>query len=126
MKCTICWLEYHNPENWADEKLIAKRLESKGFNEKLEEKIEKSGIKNIIESLPTKQWGYDGNDGWIEVECVDTFEAKDIEEAKKKANEYDTGDSCLSVLNSKTKELLFTEEDLLEDYQKEYFKKENK
>ena len=93
MKFKIYWLEYHNPNNWG--------------------KTEEEGIKNICDSLPTKSWQYDPNenDGWIEVECEDIFEAKDIEEAKKKTYEYDIPTEVFTVFDDKGK-ILFTEEDV--------------
>jgi len=126
-KFQIYWIECHDPLNWTDcpkleekrEKLCAIPFEKQPENfykqlDKIDKKIEQNGIKKITESLPTKSWQYDPNeaDGWIEVECLDTFEAKDIEEAKKIAGEYDCGSSGIfSVFDEKGK-VVFTEEDL--------------
>lgn len=131
MKFRICWLEYHNPMNWVDwevcEKFEKEKEKYKGLTleegikvkscEKLSlinEKIEQNGIKNIIETLPTKSWQYDPNedDGWIEVECEDTFEAINVFGAKKYVEEnYDT--EIFTVFDEKGK-IVFTEEDLVE------------
>ncbi len=75
---------------------------------------EKSGIKNIIESLPTLRWQYDANedDGWIEVECEDIFTAPNIKEAKRIVSEYECGDSGVFTVYNMNKEVVFTEEDL--------------
>jgi len=93
MKFKIYWTEYHNPMNWGD--------------------TEEEGIKNIIEALPTKSWQYDPmeNDGWIQVECEDIFEADNIEQAKKIASEYDIASDVFTVFDEEGKRL-FTEEDL--------------
>ena len=96
MKFRIYWLEYHDPMNWGE--------------------TEEEGIKNICDSLPTKAWQYDPNeaDGWIEVECEDTFEANSIEEAKKIANDYDCGCDRIFAVFDENDKLVFTEEGLIE------------
>ena len=131
MKFRICWLECHNPMNWVDWKVCEKfdkekekytglsleesiRVKACEKLSELNEKIEQNGIKNIIEGLPTKSWQFDGNDGWIEVECEDTFEATNIEEAKKIASEYDCGSSRVFSVFDENDEIVFTEEDLVE------------
>lgn len=125
MKFKIYWLEYHNPMNWANcpeleeerEKLYAIPFEERQFDliDKIDKKIEQNGIKNITESLPTKTWQYDPNeaDGWIEVECEDTFEANSIEGAKKIASEYSCNCEVFTVFDENDK-IVFTEEDLVE------------
>ena len=88
----IMWLEYHNPINWG--------------------KTEEAGIKNLKAILPTKKVYLDPNesDGWVVCECEDTFKAKNLKEAKRKASEYDVGDSGVFSVFHKGK-TIFTEED---------------
>ena len=97
-KYKIYWYEYHNPGNWADRQ---------------EGDIEEEGIKNIMSDFsPESKWNYDGDDGWIEVQAVDTFEARDIIEAKKKAMGYECGESNIFTVYDEYGNRLFTEEDL--------------
>ena len=106
MTFKIYWLEYHNPFNWGE--------------------TEEEGIKNICNSLPVKSWAYDvnENDGWIEVECEDTFEANSIKKAKKKVmDEYDIPSGVFTVFDEND-ERVFTEEDLETTYS--YSKEEAK
>ena len=93
MKLRIYWVEYHNPESWGD--------------------TVREGIRNILASLPYKAWHFDRNerDGWIEVECEDTFMAENIKQAKKIASEYDCGCDVFTVFNEAGKRV-FTEEDI--------------
>ena len=89
MKFIIYWTECHNPDNWGDTR--------------------EEGIKNICDSLPTKSWANDSNDGWIRVECEDTFEAENIKEAKKYVEDnYED----VVVFNVYIADIQFTEEDL--------------
>ena len=94
MKFRIYWLEYHDPMNWGE--------------------TEEEGIKNMYDLLPAKDIHLDPNenDGWVECECEDTFEANSIEEAKKIANEYDCGSSSVFSVFDEKGEVVFTEEDL--------------
>ncbi len=124
MKFKIHWCEYHDPLNWAEnadlekrrERLISIPYEKRPENfleqlEKLMEKIRQDGIKELHKLLPAKDIHPDDTDGWVECECEDTFEAKDIEEAKVKAiNDYDINTQVFRVSDEKGKEL-FTEED---------------
>ena len=138
MKFRICWLEYHNPINWINNEVgdfcdeyfekLKKLREIETAHKPLYNKLyteienllldleEKSGIQEIIETLPTKSWQYDPNedDGWIEVKCEDTFEASSIEKAKKIASEYDCGSSGVFGVFDENDKLVFTEEDLVE------------
>ena len=91
-KYKVFWLEYHNPLNWGE--------------------TEKEGVKNICDSLPTKSWGYDPNedDGWIEVSCLDKFEANNIEEALKYVEEnYEIQTGVFSIFDEEGK-IVATEE----------------
>lgn len=136
MKFRIYWLEYHNPVNWINndvgdfcdkyfEKLKKLRkidVAHKPVYNKLYTEIEnllldleeKSGIQEIIETLSAKKWQYDPNedDGWIEVECEDTFTAPNIEEAKKIASKYSCGVSEVFTVFDENKKAIFTEEDI--------------
>lgn len=94
MKFKIHWIEWHNPYNWSD-------------NNDYEE-----GIKNILDSLPNSSHTCSDNDGWIEVECFDIFEADNIETAKDKAKEYDCGCEGIFTVTDLKGNRLFTEEDL--------------
>ena len=125
-KYKIYWYECHNPLNWAHcpeleekrEKLCVISTYEKPDNyfeqlSKIDEKIEQNGIKKIMEQFsPESTWSYDSDDGWIEVQAVDTFEAKDIVEAKKIASEYDCGDNGIFTVIDEYGERLFDEEDL--------------
>ena len=127
-KYEIYWLEYHNPVNWTHcpklekkrEKLCAIPSDKKPDNyfkqlDNLDKRIEQNGIKNIMSYLPPKStWQYDPNenDGWIECQCRDFFEAKSIEEAKKIASEYECGDSDIFTVFDEKRKRVFTEEDL--------------
>ena len=71
--------------------------------------------KEILDTLPigskVTSRNYDG--AGTEFECVDIFEANNIEEAKQKIiNEYDIPNDVFTVFNAETDERLFTEEDL--------------
>jgi hypothetical protein len=92
----IMWLEYHNPINWS---------EKEDYDD---------GIEQLKKLLPPKtniHLDPNENDGWVECECVDTFNAKNLKEAKKKASEYDIGDSGVFTVFNKGKRV-FTEEDI--------------
>ena len=92
MKFTIIWYEYHNPLNWG--------------------KTEKEGINNILDSFPWDSWQYDGDDGWIEVSCKETFTAEDIEKAKEYVrNNYEV-DIFSVFANGEYSDAIFTEENL--------------
>jgi len=96
-KYHIYWFEYHNPLNWG--------------------KTEQEGITNIMSHFsPESKWDYDGNDGWIEVQVVDTFEAKDFKEAKRiVSSNYECGSEGVFSVFDKYNERIFTEEDLEEE-----------
>jgi len=135
-KYKIYWHEYHNPLNWADcpkleekrEKLWAIPSDKKPEHyfkqlDNLDKRIEQNGIKNIMDGLPKgSTWQYDPheNDGWIECQCRDTFEAKNIREAKKIASEYDCGDNDVFTVFDEKGKTLFTEEDLEAEEHKPY------
>jgi len=126
MKFKIRWSEYHDPLNWAKNSDLEKRRERlvsipyekqpENFLEQLEklmEKIRQDGIKELHKLLPAIDIHPDENenDGWVECECELKFKAKNIEEAKKKTEDFDLGcDRVFSVVNNKGKEV-FTEED---------------
>lgn len=68
-------------------------------------------LKDFMETLPNpKQTGGDCYGG-TEIECYDTFEAKDIEEAKKKIEELFNAVEVFAVFDDKGNRA-FTEEDL--------------
>ncbi len=56
-KYTITWIESHNPNNWG-------------------------GLKNLLDTFSYIQWEI-ADDGWVDGDCKDTFEAENIEEAKE-------------------------------------------
>jgi hypothetical protein len=87
MKFKIVWLEYHVCINEKEEK-------------------------EYLEYLPisSKVTGY--LDRVAEFECIDTFKAKNIEEAKKVIKEDYNEVEIFTVFNAKTGKILFTEEDL--------------
>ena len=97
MKFQIHWIEWHNPYNWTDDNISENEREN--------------GIKNILDSLPNSKHTGADEDGWIEVECFDIFEAYDITRAKIKANEYECGDNQIFTVTDENKNILFTEED---------------
>ena len=89
MKCKIIWLEYHLC-------------------------IDKAEEQEILESLPigsriTGTNPYDKES--IEFDCVDYFEAENIEEAKRIVKEDYNEVETFNVSNADTWENLFTEED---------------
>ena len=91
----IYWMEHHDPYNWGT--------------------TEEKGIAKMKELLPTIKVTLDpnGNDGWVECQCEDFFEADNIKEAKKKASDYDVGPSgVFTVFDTYNKQKIFTEEDL--------------
>jgi len=98
MKFQIHWIEWHNPYNWSDDNISA-----------VEEYA--NGIKNILDSLPNSKHSNTADDGWIEVECFDTFEADNLTEAKIKAKEYDCGTEQIFTVTDENRNRLFTEED---------------
>lgn len=94
MKFKICWTESHNPYNWGD--------------------TYEEGKKNILNSFPnakiSKFWTNFNNDEWIDLDCSENFEEKNIKEAKKlvtKNYELEIFD-----VHDEKNNLLFTEEDL--------------
>ena len=66
-KFKILWIEHHNPLNWGD--------------------TEEEGIKAIKDYLPegsdVHRDPIEQGDGWVECECEDYFEVKDIKEVKR-------------------------------------------
>jgi len=93
MKYTIYWTEYHNPLNWGD--------------------TEEEGIKEICDSLPMIRWWHDSDDGWIGVECEDTFEAETDEEAKEIVKDvYDEVETFNVFRGNDYTDTVFTEEDV--------------
>ena len=89
MRFKISWLEHHVCET--DEK-----------------------VKFWLDNLPpnTKNMGNVFGDEIVEFECLDTFKANDIEEAKKKASEYECGEENVFTVFNDRGNRLFTEEDL--------------
>jgi len=100
MKFKIIWLECHNPDNWADDNI-----------EDMEAR-EKNGIQSMLDSLPNAEHTGTDNEGWVEIECADYFEADNIEEAKKKAEEYDVGSSGVFIVRDEKGNIVFDEGDL--------------
>ena len=100
MKFQIGWIECHDPFNWCDVEIED------------EDKQYQNGIKNILDSLPNSKVTCECDDGWVEIECLDHFEADNIEKAKEKVlNEYDIPDGVFTVYDENDN-ILFIEEDL--------------
>ena len=98
MKFKIHWIEWHNPYNWADDNIS-------------EDKVKENGIKNILDNLPNSKHTASDDDGWVEIECYNTFESDDITRAKIKAHEYECGDNNIFTVTDEKDNRLFTEED---------------
>lgn len=100
---SIHWIEWHDPMNWVDEKPT---------NIKDVDRIYKEGVQSIMDGLPNPVHTSTGEDGWIEVEATDYFEAYDIDEAKKIAmGEYECGSEHIFSVHDRYDHLVFTEED---------------
>ncbi len=81
-KYEVFWYEYHDPLNWGDTR--------------------EEGIKNLYDSLPTKDIHLDPNenDGWVECVCIDEFEAKNPEEARQYVfDNYDINSGVFSIFD---------------------------
>ncbi len=81
-KYRVMWYEYHDPLNWGETR--------------------EEGIKNLYESLPTKDIHPDPNedDGWVECVCIDEFEAVNIEQALEYVREnYDIPNDVFSIFD---------------------------
>jgi len=86
----LVWSECHNPLNWGD--------------------TEEQGLKELRESLPAKKvYVNPSGDGWADCECE--LEADTLEEAKELAKSQ-MGAEIFSIIDLKTHETVFTEEDL--------------
>ena len=96
MRFNIIWYEYHDPLNWGN--------------------TTENGIKEMYRLLPTKDIHLDPNedDGWVECNCADEFEADSIEEAKKYViDNYDIPSEVFTVFSGDNyADAVFTEEDL--------------
>jgi len=92
-KYKILWCEYHNPKSWGG-------TISEGINS------------IMLDFSPESKWNEDGDDGWIEVQAVSTFEASDILEAKKIAKDYDIGDADIFTVFDEYGNKLFDEGDI--------------
>lgn len=99
MKFRIHWIESHDPQNWADDDIEDY------------DKRAKNGLKNILDSLPNAKCTHEDNEGWVEIECWDEFEAKNIEKAKKKALEYDVSETGVFCVTDTKNKKLFDEQD---------------
>jgi len=108
MEFTIYWTECHNPLNWSSD-----LPEKVGWLTRM-----KTGIRKMKDCIPVESFTFDQfggrsqGDDWVQLNCKDTFTAKDIEEAKKRASEYDIPDSIFTVYDTQSNKRLFTEEDL--------------
>ena len=80
------------------------------------ENTEKTGkeLKDFMETLPNPKitGTYPFSDELTEIECYDVFEAKNIEEAKKKIKEDYYEVEIFTVFDNDSGERLFTEEDM--------------
>lgn len=129
MKFKIFWYEYHDPLNWANcpkleeerDKLTNIPLEKRPQNfyeqlDKIDEKIRENGIGWLYSALPTKDIHLDPNedDGWVECNCQDEFEANNIEKAKEYViDNYDIQTEVFTVFAGDSyADAVFTEEDL--------------
>ncbi len=86
MKCKIVWFEYHICVDEEDEK-------------------------ELLDMLPIGSRIISGDEDLVGFECIDTFEADNIEEAKKIVKEDYNEVEIFGVVNADTGERLFTEED---------------
>jgi hypothetical protein len=89
MKFKICWFQFHE------------------FDTEEE-------AKEYLDYLPegTRLTGYSEVEGGYEYECINTFEAKGIEEAERRIAKDSSGIEIFAVFNADTGERLFTEEDI--------------
>jgi len=107
MKFKICWIAYINPET------ICNRLGINPYEIDSKEypKNYKKVLKEILDYLPERARHSGELMGDWEFECYDNFEADNIEEAKKKALEYDVGINGVFTVLDESLITAFTEED---------------